>query len=124
MASTLKSAAPSGAALGGSAGTRAQNKARKANAQHAGRPGRVCTLCGEAVHGGHKDKRDDVRCSGRSWRWSQRSASVNVPARRFRDELAETLAQARDAILAPGTLNAGVALGAIERLLDRVRRRR
>ena len=61
--------------LGGSANTPAQNLARAANAQHAGRPRRVCTTCGEPVQGGgvHKDRTLDTTCPGRAFRWQKRS---------------------------------------------------
>jgi hypothetical protein len=57
--------------LGGLAGTKAQHRARQQNAKKAGRPGRVCVDCGEPVHGGHKDKRQDRRCQGQTWRWAK-----------------------------------------------------
>jgi hypothetical protein len=57
--------------LGGQAGTKAQHRARRANAKRGGRPGRVCTTCGEPVHGGHKDARLDATCSGVTWRWQK-----------------------------------------------------
>jgi hypothetical protein len=61
--------------LGGSANTKAQNVARKQNAQLAGRPRRVCTTCGEPVLGGgvHKDRALDATCDGRDWKWQKRS---------------------------------------------------
>jgi len=61
--------------LGGSANTPAQHRARKRNAQHAGRPRRVCTTCGEPVHGGgvHKDHALDTTCPGHRWKWQKRS---------------------------------------------------
>jgi len=57
--------------LGGLADTKAQLTARKRNAKLGGRPGRVCVVCGEAVHGGHKDRRQDKRCHGQTWRWAK-----------------------------------------------------
>lgn len=56
--------------LGGLAGTKEQNRARRRNAKLGGRPGRVCTKCGEPVHGGHKDPAQNDRCDGRTWRWN------------------------------------------------------
>lgn len=57
--------------LGGSANTPAQNKARKQNAQHAGRPARVCVCCGERVRGGHVNPKLDKKCGeGHGWRWA------------------------------------------------------
>ncbi len=58
---------------GGQAGTKAQNSARKDNAQSAGRPGRVCDDCGEPVRGWHKDSRLDIKCKGQSWHWQKPS---------------------------------------------------
>jgi len=58
--------------LGGAAGTKAQNAARKQNAQRAGRPKRVCLHCGEPVVAGHVDRRLDVTCGAHGWRWLKR----------------------------------------------------
>lgn len=58
--------------LGGRAGTKAQNKARRANAQRAGRPSRVCVHCGEPVAGGHVDRDLDETCGAHGWRWRKR----------------------------------------------------
>jgi len=57
---------------GGSRNTEAQQKARKALAAQnlTGRPGRVCTTCGEPVLGGHKDTRLNATCAGREWTWA------------------------------------------------------
>ena len=57
--------------LGGRANTKAQHAARKKNAQHAGRTGRVCTTCGEPVRG-HKDTKLDETCGAHGWKWAQR----------------------------------------------------
>jgi hypothetical protein len=59
--------------LGGAAGTKAQNRARRENAQLAGRPRRVCRHCGEPVVGGHADRSLDETCGAHGWRWQKRS---------------------------------------------------
>ena len=59
--------------LGGQAGTKAQNRARKQNAKLAGRPRRVCNHCGEPVIGGHVDRALDVKCGAHGWRWQKQS---------------------------------------------------
>ena len=59
--------------LGGSANTRAQQRARKRNAQLAGRPRRICTHCGEPVIGGHADRLLDVSCGAHGWTWQKQS---------------------------------------------------
>jgi hypothetical protein len=59
--------------LGGSKNTAAQIRARAANAKRAGRPRRVCADCGEPVYGGHKDRRQDSHCHGRTWHWQKQS---------------------------------------------------
>jgi hypothetical protein len=59
--------------LGGAAGTKAQNAARKQNAQRAGRPKRVCVVCGEPVVAGHVDRDLDVSCGAHGWRWQKRT---------------------------------------------------
>jgi hypothetical protein len=59
--------------LGGLAGTPAQNRARRRNAQHAGRPRRVCTTCGEPVRGGHVNRALDDTCGPHGWRWQKPS---------------------------------------------------
>lgn len=59
--------------LGGQAGTTAQNRARKKNAQLAGRPRRVCTHCGEPVVGGHVDRALDEKCGAHGWKWQKQS---------------------------------------------------
>jgi hypothetical protein len=69
---TAQRAAATLGRLGGSAGTEAQNLARKRNAQLAGRPRRVCNHCGEAVIGGHTDKALDVSCGQHGWHWQKR----------------------------------------------------
>jgi len=61
--------------LGGSANTKAQNAARKRNAQHAGRPRRVCTTCGKPVKGGHVDRRLDETCGAHGWTWNRGPAA-------------------------------------------------
>jgi hypothetical protein len=55
--------------LGGSRNTPAQVAARLANAKLAGRPRRVCTVCGEPVYGGHKRRSLDRSCGGTAWEW-------------------------------------------------------
>ena len=67
--------------LGGSANTKAQNRARKANAQFAGRPRRICVHCGEPVLGGHVDRTRDATCGAHGWRW-QKQSEPDAPARR------------------------------------------
>lgn len=57
--------------LGGGANTAAQQRARKRNAQLAGRPRRVCVRCGEPVVGGHADRSLDDECGQHGWRWQQ-----------------------------------------------------
>ena len=59
--------------LGGVKNTPAQVKARARNAKFAGRPRRICVTCGEPVHGGHKDQRQNVRCAGTTWKWQKQS---------------------------------------------------
>ena len=54
---------------GGSANTAKQQAARAKNAKAAGRPRRVCTECGEPVHGGHKKAKLNTTCEGRTWTW-------------------------------------------------------
>jgi hypothetical protein len=54
---------------GGLANTPAQHAARAKNAQHAGRPRRVCDCCGAPVRGGHVDPRQDTRCQRPGWHW-------------------------------------------------------
>jgi hypothetical protein len=58
--------------LGGLANTPKQRRARKQNAQKAGRPRRVCTHCGEPVIGGHQDRALDESCGAHGWRWQTR----------------------------------------------------
>lgn len=65
--------------LGGSAGTEAQNEARRLNAQRAGRPRRVCIYCGEAVRSGHVKARLDKTCGAHGWRW-QKPSEEDRPA--------------------------------------------
>jgi len=55
--------------LGGSRNTDAQKAARAANAKLAGRPRRICTTCGQPVHGGHKRTEQNIKCDGRTWAW-------------------------------------------------------
>jgi ribosomal protein S27AE len=59
--------------LGGSTNSKAQQRARKRNAQLAGRPRRVCVHCGEPVIGGHADRALDERCGAHGWKWQKRS---------------------------------------------------
>jgi hypothetical protein len=72
---TKNAAAQALGRLGGRAGTKAQNAARAQNAQRAGAPRRVCTVCLEPVKGGgvHKDKALDATCAGRDWVWQKPS---------------------------------------------------
>ena len=70
-AAKLNPAAVSLGRLGGQAGTPAQDAARARNAQHAGRPGRVCTKCGEPVVGGHQNRMLDLTCGAHGWKWRQ-----------------------------------------------------
>jgi len=63
-------------AKGGRARTPKQNAARRQNAQHAGRPRRVCIHCGEPVVGGHTDRQLDQSCGQNGWRWQQRDAPL------------------------------------------------
>ena len=65
--------------LGGSAGTEAQNEARRLNAQRAGRPRRVCIYCGEAVRSGHVKARLDKACGAHGWRWQKPSEESRPP---------------------------------------------
>jgi hypothetical protein len=69
----LNKAAQALGRLGGSAGTKAQNRARKKNAALGGRPSRVCIHCGEPVVGGHKKVKLDTSCGEHGWRWKKRS---------------------------------------------------
>jgi hypothetical protein len=62
--------------LGGSANTKKQHAARKKNAAHAGRPGRVCTTCGHPVLGGHKDTKLNATCPGRTWKLARRETKA------------------------------------------------
>lgn len=67
--------------LGGKAGTSKQNDARKRNAQLAGRPRRVCNVCGEPVKG-HLNIALDEACGQHGWHWQkkhERVAAVNGP---------------------------------------------
>jgi hypothetical protein len=64
--------------LGGSANTKAQNAARKANAKFAGRPGRVCVKCRQPVKGGHKDPSLDDTCGAHAWTW-ERAGVIEPP---------------------------------------------
>jgi hypothetical protein len=66
--------------LGGSANTKAQQRARKRNAQLAGRPRRVCAKCGEPVRGGHLDRALDDVCGAHGWRWQQGDRPAGRPA--------------------------------------------
>jgi hypothetical protein len=59
--------------LGGSKNSPKQQRARKLNAKRAGRPRRVCVHCGEAVKGGHVDRRLDSSCGAHGWRWQKRN---------------------------------------------------
>lgn len=59
--------------LGGAATSPKKTKAARANAKLGGRPRRVCTECNRPVHGGHKDAKDNARCSGRTWTWQSLS---------------------------------------------------
>lgn len=65
--------------LGGSANTTAQNRARKRNAQTAGRPGRICVRCRKPVRGGHKDPKLDDTCGGREWLWVSAATAEPKP---------------------------------------------
>jgi len=65
--------------LGGQANTKAQNRARKQNAQQAGRPRRICTHCGEPVVGGHADRALDDTCGRHGWRWERAGTGVPAP---------------------------------------------
>ena len=58
--------------LGGAAGTSAQQRAREANSQLGGQPGRVCVFCGEPVIGGHDDRDLDESCGAHGWRWKRK----------------------------------------------------
>lgn len=66
--------------LGGLRNTPAQAKARAINSKLAGRPGRICAHCGEAVYGGHKNSKQNRKCDGRTWEW-QKPRDVIVEAR-------------------------------------------
>lgn len=67
---------------GGAANTDAQQRARRTNAQRAGRPRRVCVLCDQPVIGGHVDRALDDTCGAHGWRWQQRSATTPPAAER------------------------------------------
>lgn len=101
--------------LGGAANTPAQNKARRKNAQHAGRPGRVCNHCGDAVVGGHVDRARDATCGQHGWHWRQSGtdtgratgatatlAEIAVVARRRSLDVTERLQQIHDLLRAAG----------------------
>lgn len=77
--------------LGGRAGTLAQNQARARNAQHAGRPKRVCTTCGAPVIGGHVDRRLDDTCGRHGWRWERAGAPHPTPPNLARTLILEAL---------------------------------
>lgn len=64
---------------GGKANTKAQNAARKANAQKAGRPKRVCKHCGQPVLGGHVDRSLDTSCGAHGWRWERAGQHHPMP---------------------------------------------
>lgn len=68
-------------ALGGAAGTAAQNAARKRNAQKAGRPRRICKRCKQPVVGGHLDRALDDSCGAHGWRWQRRVGGAGRPRR-------------------------------------------
>lgn len=78
--------------LGGSAGTKAQNKARKQNAKLGGRPRRVCTHCGEPVSGGHTDRTLDETCGAHGWKWEQGGRDVDAPPNPVIDLLRDAIA--------------------------------
>jgi len=59
--------------LGGAKNSPKQVKARLKNAKLAGRPGRVCADCGLPVYGGHKDAKQNARCTSQRWEWRQHS---------------------------------------------------
>ena len=65
--------------LGGSANTPAQIEAKRRNARFGGRPGRVCTDCGQPVYGGHKNRKLDGHCHSRSWTWQSTSERNEKP---------------------------------------------
>lgn len=55
--------------IGGARNTKDQIEARAKNQKRAGRPGRVCTTCGQPVKGGHKDVALDQSCGQHGWHW-------------------------------------------------------
>jgi ribosomal protein S27AE len=73
---TKNAAAQALGRLGGAVNSKAQQQARKQNAQRAGRPRRVCVHCGEPVVAGHVDRALDVTCGAHGWQWQQRSAAA------------------------------------------------
>jgi len=79
MPDTKNKAAQALGRLGGAANTPAQQRARRRNAQFAGRPRRVCTSCGEPVAGGHVDRRLDDVCGQHGWRWQQGAQAPESP---------------------------------------------
>lgn len=65
--------------LGGQANTRAQQLARKRNAQKAGRPRRVCNHCSMPVAGGHVDRKLDKTCGQHGWSWERAGQPHTAP---------------------------------------------
>jgi hypothetical protein len=108
MAPTTKKnrAAQSLGRLGGQAGTKKQNAARKQNAQLAGRPRRVCTTCGEPVVGGHVDRRLDDSCGAHGWRWQQKRHPPTVESLREQIEAHHRAIVSLEQQLATATIGA------------------
>lgn len=80
--------------LGGSANTKAQQRARKRNAKLAGRPGRVCATCYQPVLGGHVDRALDDTCGRHGWTWmraGKRHPAPPNPEREALDQLAAAM---------------------------------
>jgi hypothetical protein len=73
--------------LGGSANTKAQQRARKRNAKLAGRPGRVCSKCFQPVLGGHVDRRLDDSCGRHGWMWMRAGKRHPAPPNPEREAL-------------------------------------
>lgn len=90
--------------LGGAKNTPAQQRARKRNAQKAGRPRRVCTKCAQPVIGGHADRALDATCGAHGWRWERAGVDHPAPVNRERaalDAIADVLAVAVERNIEP-----------------------
>ena len=79
--------------LGGSRNSKAQQRARKRNAQLAGRPGRVCATCLQPVLGGHVDRTLDETCGQHGWKWMRAGKKHPAPPNADRAALDQLAAE-------------------------------